>query len=260
MSRYNCASCRPCKDRKYSYCDYCTASCCQDMKRDHNELYCLGDTFQYKVGEALSDLKSKCYSVINNLTNYSVYLGFYDAGGIYDCENFLNSMRNRYNDLCSQNSRLTNDIENENNEFYRNCNSLSNQHQIDMKRISNNYSYEMAKINNSRATENKNKAQIDSLKENKKELEKEKSKKNMDEIINKFVEEEKKKEESEFILNKNNIDKENEVEDKKFEYTQEEINLKNSYLDDIKKIKNYSAKIPYFENWMNMYQLNKYIN
>lgn len=62
----------------------------------------------------------------------------------------------------------------------------------------------------------------------------------MDEIINKFIEAEKKKEESEFIHKKNNIDQENELEGKKLEYTQEEIDLKNSYLDDIKKYKNYS--------------------
>lgn len=259
MSRYKCVNCQPCKDRNYPCCDYCSAGCCQDCKRNHDEIFYLSDKFRYKVNEALSDLTSKSYSVKNNLTNYSVYLSYY-GGGIYYCENFLNSMRNRYNDLCSQNSRLANDIYNENNEFCRNCDRLSNQHQIDMKRISNDYSLEMERINNCRTMENKNKAQIDSLKENKKELEKEKNKINMDEIINNFIEAEKKKEEKEFILNKNNIDKENEVEDKKLEYTQEEINLKNSYLDDIKKIKNYSGKIPYFENWINMYNLNKYIN
>ena len=259
MSRYNCASCAPCKGIGKKYCDHCSASCCQNNMKNHEELFYIADDFMYKVNLALSDLTSKSYSVKNNLTNYCVYLSYY-GGGINECENFLHSMKNKYYNLQDYNSRLANDIGNENNEFNRNCDRLSNQHQIDMKRISNDYSYEMAKIDNSMAAENKNKEQINSLKENKQKLEKEKSKINMDEIINKFVEEEKKKEESEFILNKNNIDKENEVEDKKLEYTQEEINLKNSYLEDIKKIKNYSGKIPYFENWMNMYQLNKYIN
>ncbi len=54
--------------------------------------------------------------------------------------------------------------------------------------------------------------------------------------------------------------KDNEVIDTKLEYTQEEIDLKNTYLNTINKIKNYSKKIPYFENWMQMYNLNKYIN
>ena len=111
--------------------------------------------------------------------------------------------------------------------------------------------------------DNKIKEEINSLKENKRELENEKKNINIiniDEIINNFIGEEKIKEENEFIINKNNIDKDNEVIDTKLEYTQEELDLKNTYLNTINKIKNYSKKIPCFENWMQMYNLNKYIN
>ena len=42
------------------------------------------------------------------------------------------------------------------------------------------------------------------------------------------------------------------------EYTEEEKQLENEYLTII-NIKNYSVQIPFFDNWINMYDLKKYI-
>ena len=43
------------------------------------------------------------------------------------------------------------------------------------------------------------------------------------------------------------------------EYTEEEKDLENNYLSIINNIKNYSKKIPFFDNWIKVYNLNKYL-
>ena len=42
------------------------------------------------------------------------------------------------------------------------------------------------------------------------------------------------------------------------EYTEEEKQLENEYLTIINNIKNYYVQIPFFDNWINMYDLKKY--
>ena len=59
---------------------------------------------------------------------------------------------------------------------------------------------------------------------------------------------------------KNLIDKTNQIIVQNLEYTEEEKNLQGYYLNTINNIKNYSDKIPFFDNWIKAYNLNKYIN
>ena len=93
------------------------------------------------------------------------------------------------------------------------------------------------------------------------ENEKEKIKKiNVDEIVNKFVSGEKNKIEADCQSQKNRIDEENKLKEEILEYTEEEKNLESDYLKIINGIKKYSNKIPYFDNWIEVYKLKKYIN
>lgn len=262
MSKDNCALCSACKGIGKSYCDKCNAICCIENMKSHNEIFYLNNIFENKVNSALNDLISKSYEIINNLSKYYIYFS-YNGNGIYECENFGDSLKNKYNDMNRENYELENKIEEEKIEFNRDNQNLANQHELNIEKIINDYNEAQEIIENTRIKDNKIKEEINTLKENKIELENEKkniNNINIDEIINNFIGEEKIKEENEFIINTNNIDKDNEVIDTKLEYTQEEIDLKNTYLNTINKIKNYSKKIPCFENWMQMYNLNKYIN
>lgn len=66
--------------------------------------------------------------------------------------------------------------------------------------------------------------------------------------------------EYEYQYKKNIIDKKNQIRTANLEYTEEEKNLENYYLNTINNIKNYLKKIPFFDNWMKVYDLDKYIN
>ena len=83
---------------------------------------------------------------------------------------------------------------------------------------------------------------------------------NIEEIVKSFVDEERKKVENDFNNNKIELDEKYSYEEKEFKYNQEELEEKNKYLNDIRKIKSYSEKIPNYENWINAFNLNKYIN
>ncbi len=58
---------------------------------------------------------------------------------------------------------------------------------------------------------------------------------------------------------KNEIENQNVIEEEKLEYNENEIKLKNYYLNEISKIKNMSNKIPNYNAWISMYELDKYI-
>ena len=65
---------------------------------------------------------------------------------------------------------------------------------------------------------------------------------------------------NEYQNEKNIIDDKNKTATVNLEYTEEEKNLENYYLNTICNIKNYSKKIPFFDDWMKAYNLNNYIN
>ena len=63
----------------------------------------------------------------------------------------------------------------------------------------------------------------------------------------------------EYNKNKFEIDEELKVNKEKFEYTKEELKLKNECLNQIQKLKEYSKIIPNFQNWVESFGLQKYI-
>ena len=81
----------------------------------------------------------------------------------------------------------------------------------------------------------------------------------INEIAGNYINEELPKIENEYENSKMSIDEQNKIIILNLEYTEEEKQLENEYLTIINNIKNYSGQIPYFDNWINMYDLKKYI-
>ena len=260
MSRVNCCSCSDCKGINKYYCDNCSASCCQENMKGHREIFYLGDQFPNKVYNAERELRSKAEQVKNNLSgNYNTYI-YSCRCGIDHCENFLNEMRNKYNDMNSRKYSLDNQIYQNKRNFENNKINLSNDLSNKMRDINDTFEKEKRIISNEREKEN---GKINPLKEKTKYLEKEKEKiksTNVDEIVNNFINGEKMKMENDYQNQKNHIDEENQFKNENLEYTEDEKNLENNYLNIINGIKKYSSKIPYFDNWIQVYNLKKYIN
>ena len=85
----------------------------------------------------------------------------------------------------------------------------------------------------------------------------------IDSIIESFVKDEKLKAEKEFDFNKEQIDKKYITKEEILApqiYNENELQIKNECLNEIKKLNAYSNKIPNFHNWINLYGLNNYIN
>ena len=109
---------------------------------------------------------------------------------------FGNSLKNKYNDMNRENYELQYKIKKEKMEFNRENQNLSNQHELNIVKNINDYNEAREIIENTRIKDNKIKEEINSLKENKRELENEKKNINIiniDEIINNFIGEEKTK-------------------------------------------------------------------
>jgi len=81
----------------------------------------------------------------------------------------------------------------------------------------------------------------------------------INEIANDYINEEQSKIEIEYENCKKSIDEQKKIIITNLEYTEEEKQLENEYLTIINNIKNYSVQIPFFDNWINMYDLKKYI-
>ena len=106
------------------------------------------------------------------------------------------------------------------------------------------------------------KKEIDSLIESIDNLTKEKDNIiniDINEIANDYINEEQPKIEIKYENCKKSIDEQNKIIITNLEYTEEEKQLENEYLTIINNIKNYSVQIPFFDNWINMYDLKKYI-
>ena len=257
MSRNNCASCSACKGINLTYCDKC--SCCQENMRNHEEIFYLGEQFRYKVNDAENELKSKAEQVrVNFSKNYYIYID--ECACCLDhCVNFLNKMKSKYNEMNNLEYNLKSQIEQNERVFQDNKLTLCNEFNYKLKTIKDSFENEKKIIIYEKEKENEKINPINKLKMNLEE-EKEKIKKiNVDEIVNNFISEEKMKIEHESQIQKNKIDEENQFMDEKLEYTEDEKNLENNYLNIINGIKKYSNKIPYFDNWLEVYKLKKYI-
>ena len=264
MSRENCASCGPCKGINLIYCDNCSCSCCQNNMKKHRETFYFYDQFQSKVNYAENDLKSTAENVKNNLSNnYRIYL-YQCTCCLSHCEYFLNEMKNKYREMVNYENTLNNQIALNKKNFENEKINLSYNLENKFREINNLYEQKKREIKNREDKRNDDIIKNLNLKRNEKgKLEKEKKniqKTNVNQIVDDFINGEKTKMEYDYENQKNLIDKTNQIIVQNLEYTEEEKNLQGYYLNTINNIKNYSKKIPFFDNWIRAYNLNKYIN
>lgn len=264
MSRDNCSICSPCKNINLNYCDKCTASCCQENMKKHREIFYLNDNFSSNVNYAENELTDQAQKTKDNLSkDYNINIG-YCTCCVSHCEVFLDSMKSKYNEMKNHENSLNNQMKQNETKFENEKIIISNNLIVKLRDINNSCEQKKREITNIK--EKKNKDIIKNLttqKQKKKNLENKKENiknTNINEIVNDFINGEKPQMELEYQKKKNLIDDKNKISTVNLEYTDEEKNLENYYLSTICNIKNYSKKIPFFDDWMKAYDLNKYIN
>lgn len=260
MNRYECISCISCGGK----CDQCCLICCIDNMEKHREIFRLKDEFDNKVKSAEKNLIDICYEIQNNLfINYGIII---EISSILDrisqSKDFLNKIENKRNELQKDLDNINEEKLKVKNENLNEINNLVSIHERKMNEINQNYEEIMKKFE---INESKYEKEISEKKEKKQDLINEKKEINIDidGIIRSFVEEEKLKAEKELELNKQQIDKNNIIKEEILTqpiYTENELQMKNKYLNEIKKLNDYSNKIPNFNNWIILYGLNNYIN
>ena len=255
MSISECNSCNACGGK----CDCCSLECCLNNINNHREIYNLINDFEDKIYKALHNLYDKCIEIKDNLySNYGINI---EISSIYDkiiqSENFLNKMKIKKEELQKYNNKIKSEMEIIKKEKSTKINKINELHSQNINEIRKKYVKEEIKY---RIDESKYSEIIQSRKQTINDLERERDSIfiNIDEIVNDFINEERKKAEKEFDINKNEIDTKYICEGKEFIYSQEEIERKNEYLNQIRRIKSYSDKIPNYENWINAFNLNKY--
>ena len=188
-------------------------------------------------------------------TNYQIYVYCSSNDSFYD------NLRSKYSDLKNDINNINNQIRNEYYTHRDRINELNRNHNQNISNL-NNY-FNNIKKNYERIDEKekveKIKKDLEDLK-SKKNKENEKTKQENEKKINDFIKEETMKAENNYNAKTKEIDNQNSIEEEKLEYNENEIKLRNQYLFEISKIKNVSDKIPNYNAWISMYELNKYVN
>lgn len=263
MSRYECDSCSACGGGR---CDKCSLSVCINNMESHRELFKLKDDFDNKVYYAINSLESICNEIINKLHNYSIYIQMPNNNDKnIQAEQFLNNMKNKYQEISNNIDNIKNEITN-----------IKNKKDADINMLNQNYSNRISELNKElekqinefNKEDSKFKEELESRKKIIGDLNNSKNNINniynsIDDRVKSIIDEEKKKEENDFIIKQKEIDNKYNniaINENDFAYKPNEIQLQNQYLNDIRQIKAYSDKIPNFYNWINLYNLNKYLN
>ena len=264
MSREKCKACSPCNRRNYSCCDNCDASCCQENMKKHAEIFCLYDNFGNNVYDAENELKKKAKNIKDNLSNNNNINISCCTCCVSHCEDFLNNMKNKYNVMQNLEYSLNNQISQNKTNFENEKKKIYFYKEIELRKLKDSFEVKKAEIADTKGKRNKDiEKNITTKEETKKALEDKKENiksTNINEIVNDYINREKPQMENEYQNQKNIIDDKNKITTANLEYTEEEKNLENYYLNTICNIKNYSKKIPFFDDWMKAYNLNNYIN
>ena len=256
MSFYDCYSCKLCNGK----CDRCISVCSNNV-RDHEEIYKLKEAFYNLVDKAWQNTYDKCLEIKNKLLNdYGINI---EISQVYDkleiSKDFFRKIVVEKENIQNELNQLKNKIEIKKKEQLDKINKLNEEHINNKKSLVEKFNKEkeLYKIDESKYEEAfKSRKQVINDLMN----EKDNIFIDIEGIVKSFVDEERKKVEKEFNENKVELDEKYSYTEKEFKYSQEELEKKNEYLDGIRKIKSYSEKIPNFENWINAFNLNKYLN
>ena len=263
MSQEYCKACAPCNERNYDHCDNCTASCCQDNMKMHMEIISLNDNFYRNVNDAENELIKKAKEIEDKLSkDYNIYISHCNYSDHYEC--FFNNMKNKYNEMQNLEYSLNNQMNQNKTNFEEEKINISHHFEIKLIELNDSCEEKKREITDTKGKRNKDIEKYLTKKEKtKKKLEDKKENiksTNINEIVNDYINREKPQMENEYQNEKNIIDDKNKTATVNLEYTEEEKNLENYYLNTICNIKNYSKKIPFFDDWMKAYNLNNYIN
>ena len=173
-------------------------------------------------------------------------------------------MKNVYYELDNKKNEFNKQINQNKTKFENEKTNLRNDYEQKLKNISDIFDKEKISIQNEiKKDNNKKEETIKNLDNSKKILEEEKVnilQRNVDKIVVDYITGEKSKIENDYQNEKKLIDEKNQLVKQNLEYTEKEKALESDYLSTINNIKNYSKKIPFFDNWIKVYNLNKYLN
>ena len=224
------------------------------------ELSLLNNDFKTYLSYAIDDLCNKSNEILNKLKNFHKINITYNPNfsNLNDCEGFLEKLKEKLKEI-----RLTkNDIDQKILDILiydeENKNKLKLAYEKELEKL------DKEVIEGTKDSENIIHAEEDKMKI--KLEEKENLILNMSEIgqdqesiINNFEKEELLKADLEYNKNIEKLNKKYIIKEQKFEYTNDEIKLKNKYLEEIQKIKSYSNN-PFYNNLIFSLGLNQYLN
>ena len=224
------------------------------------ELSLLNNDFKTYLSYAIDDLCNKSNEILNKLKNFHKINITYNPNfsNLNDCEGFLEKLKEKLKEI-----RLTkNDIDQKILDILiydeENKNKLKLAYEKELEKL------DKEVIEGTKDSENIIHAEEDKMKI--KLEEKENLILNMSEIgqdqesiINNFEKEELLKADLEYNKNIEKLNKKYIIKEQKFEYTNDEIKLKNNYLKEIQKIKSYSNN-PFYNNLIVSFGLNQYLN
>ena len=224
------------------------------------ELSLLNNDFKTYLSYAIDDLCNKSNEILNKLKNFHKINITYNPNfsNLNDCEGFLEKLKEKLKEI-----RLTkNDIDQKILDILiydeENKNKLKLAYEKELEKL------DKEVIEGTKDSENIIHAEEDKMKI--KLEEKENLILNMSEIgqdqesiINNFEKEELLKADLEYNKNIEKLNKKYIINEQKFEYTNDEIKLKNNYLKEIQKIKSYSNN-PFYNNLIVSFGLNQYLN
>ena len=236
---YHCSGCGT-----YRACDDCSASCCQNNMSDHRELRRYEDRFADEVNACPKKILNKLVNIVDDLRRYQDIRIYYDEENSYidTARNIISALESRKYYLISQINSIKQDDYVQ--RIKQNIKSLKYEHEENLKKIKNDFERRASKFNYvsctmerlNRDIKNK-KDQISILRDEKYELQNRKNSKE------KFMEEQKSIMENKFRREKDEIDSEyyylDNISYPIKEYTQEEKDLKNFYLQKIRNIRYY---------------------
>lgn len=224
------------------------------------ELSLLNNDFKTYLSYAIDDLCNKSNEILNKLKNFHKINITYNPNfsNLNDCEGFLEKLKEKLKEI-----RLTkHDIDKKILDILiydeENKNKLKLEYEKELEKL------DKEVIEGTKDSENM--IHIEEDKTKTKLEEKENLILNMSEIgqdqesiINNFEKEELLKADLEYNKNIEKLNKKYIIKEQKFEYTNDEIKLKNKYLEEIQKIKSYSNN-PFYNNLIVSFGLNQYLN
>ena len=224
------------------------------------ELSLLNNDFKTYLSYAIDDLCNKSNEILNKLKNFHKINITYNPNfsNLNDCEGFLEKLKEKLKEI-----RLTkNDID-------KKILDILIYDEENKNKLKLAYEKELEKLDKEVIEGTKDSENIIHTEEDKMKIkleEKENLILNMSEIgqdqesiINNFEKEELLKADLEYNKNIEKLNKKYIIKEQKFEYTNDEIKLKNKYLEEIQKIKSYSNN-PFYNNLIVSFGLNQYLN